>query len=227
MSSASSEARQHTAHAHTEVKRVERRAQVDEERIVHRTGKYAHIVRQVANPLVEQRLVVGHRARSDVGRHCVQSLAFAEERRLAALNHGDGVGLPQTEALGTRTRQRSDRRNTGNAAHQTGEQSWLANFRGEAELESDVFDSVLIVIDLHFIEHVGIEGKIVWPVGRFEKRIDVKDHGDAVRMVVTDEGVPVGYVRGAIERCDGSLAMAGRKQVGRSQHEQRHDEGHH
>jgi len=50
---------------------------------------------------------------------------------------------------------------------------------------------------------------------------------DAVRVVVADEGVPVGYVCTVIECGNGGFTVAGCEQAGWNQHEQRHGEGHH
>src|SRR5207302_4437380 len=50
---------------------------------------------------------------------------------------------------------------------------------------------------------------------------------DAVRVVVADEGVPVGYVCTVIECGNGGFAVAGCEHAGWNQHEQRHGEGHH
>ena len=98
--------------------------------------------------------------------------------------------------------------------------------RVEAELETDVGFSILVVVDVHYIANVGIEGKVVGSVGGLEKAVDVEDHGDAVGMIVADKGVPVSHVRAVVECGDGGLAMAGREQAGWNQHEQRHGEGH-
>jgi len=49
---------------------------------------------------------------------------------------------------------------------------------------------------------------------------------DAVRVVVADEGVPVGYVCTVIECGNGGFAVAGCEHAGWNQYEQRHGEGH-
>src|SRR5689334_15323545 len=85
--------------------------------------------------------------------------------------------------------------------------------------------SVLIVIDLHFIEHVGIKGKVIGPIRGFKKTIDVENHGDSIWMVIADERVPIGHVRAVIQCRDGSFAVAGCKNVGWHQHKHRCNKG--
>src|SRR5215469_7140510 len=107
--------------------------------------------------------------------------------------------LPQGETFGAGTVQRSNGRNAGNAADITGEHVRQANLRKETELEGDVFHSVAVIVNLHLVSHVGIEGEVVGAVGRFEERVNVEDHRYPVRMVIADERVPVGYVRGVVQ----------------------------
>ena len=84
----------------------------------------------------------------------------------------------------------------------------------------------MVVVHIHDVADIGIEGEVVGAVRRFEKPVDVENHGDAVGMVVADKGVPVSYVRTVVECGDWRLAMAGCKQAGWNQHEQHHGEGH-
>ena len=219
--------RQHAADSHAEVEGVEGRAQVDVERIIHSSREDANIVAQVVNCLVEQRLVIRHSPRAHVGWNREQRLPIVQASGFSVLDHGYGVILEQAQTFGACSVQRRDRRDTSNASHQCSEQVGLTEFGGETELEDYVFHPVLVVVYPHFIEHIGIEGKIVGAIRWLEERINVEDHGDPVRVIVADKGVPVGDVRGTIECRNRSFAMAGRKQAGRYQHEQRHGEGHH
>ena len=85
---------------------------------------------------------------------------------------------------------------------------WLADLRLEAELEGDVVQSVLIVVDVHFVQHAGIEGEIVGSVGGFKLK------GSTFRMnvtfggiVIADKGVPVRNIGGAVQCRNRCFAM--------------------
>ncbi len=82
-----------------------------------------------------------------------------------------------------------------------------------------------IVIDLHFVKHVGIKGKVVGPIRRFKKTVDVENHGDFIWMVIADERVPIGHVRAMVQCRDGSFAVAGCNQIGWHQHAHRCNKG--
>src|SRR5262249_24389313 len=143
-----------------------------------------------------------------------------EVRNFAILEHGHGVGLTKTQAVGARPIEGSDWRNASESTDEAGKQAGLANLRVETKLEGDVLFSILVVVNFHFVENVGIEGEIVRAVGGFKERIDIQNHGDPVRMVKADERVPIGHVGGAVERGNWRLAMAGSKQAAGKQHSQ-------
>src|SRR5207247_9879844 len=144
------------------------------------------------NALVERILIGGQGHRSHVRGHRRQRVSVGQVCGDAVLNHGDRICLAQAEALRTGTAERSDLWNAGNAADKSGEHSRLTNLGVETELESDVLNSVMVVVNLHLIANVGIEGEVVGSIGWLEEPVDVKDHGDAVGMMVTDKCVPVG-----------------------------------
>jgi hypothetical protein len=169
--------RQHAAAGFgPEVQRVEGAAEVDVERIVGRAGEAANAVAEVVDALVVERLVVRHRARAHIGRHRVELAAAAQIERPAVADGRHGVALAQAEAFGAGAVEGGDLRNAEQAAHEAGEDARVALFGLEAELERDVFDRVVVVVDLHLVEHVGIEGEVVGPVGRLEQRIDRQHH---------------------------------------------------
>ena len=89
--------RKYAAYSHSEVQSIESRAQIDEERVIGRSGPNAQVVAQAIDSLVEQGLIVGHGQRADVGRNSVERLSTAQASGHAILDHGDGIGLPQTK----------------------------------------------------------------------------------------------------------------------------------
>jgi hypothetical protein len=120
--------------------------------------------------------------------------------------------LPRSaEALRPGAVERGDLRDAEQAADEAGEDAGVALLGLEAELQGDVGDRVVVVVDLHLVEDLGIEGKVVRAVGRLEQGIHRQDHGQLGRVVVADERVPVGDVGGAIERGDRRLAVIGRE----------------
>lgn len=153
---------QHTASgSHAKVQRIEEATQVDEERIGNRTCECPDSVRQRVDALLAERGVIRHGARADVGGNGEQSLTVVELLVVGAGQHGDGICLPLAEALRTRAVQSSDRWQTGQSSHEPSEHIGQANLCLELELEGDIFHTVMVVIDLHFVQHVGIEGKII------------------------------------------------------------------
>src|SRR5260370_23131730 len=155
---------QHATDSHAEMQRIERRSHITEKRSIHRTRKYSRPIAQLKNPQVEMRLLIRHGVGPNVRRDRIQRPSTGQVCGLAVLDHGDGVGLAQTEAFRSRSVESGDRRNAGQVSYEPREQSGQADLRIESELKSDVFYSVLVVVNLHFIENVGIERKIVGTV---------------------------------------------------------------
>src|SRR5262249_25144025 len=122
------------------------------------------------------------------------------------------VSLAEAQALRSRSVQRRNRRNTGNAANESGEHARKSDFRAEAELKDDVFHAVASVVDLHLIQNVWIERKVVGAIRRFEKRIDVQNQDDLGRILGTNEREPICYVSLLVKRGDGRFTMAGGKE---------------
>jgi hypothetical protein len=73
----------------------------------------------------------------------------------------------------------------------------------------DVFLAVVIVVYVHFIQNVGIEGKVVGAIGGLQERVDVQNHHDVIWFCRIDEGVPVRDVGLLIESGDGRFALPG------------------
>src|SRR5450755_4701398 len=217
---------QYATDTHAEIERVEGCSQVDEEWIVHRTGEDPHVAPQIDHPLVEERVVVRHGQRADIRRNRIGRLAFGQVGGYSVLDHGDGVRLAKAKTFRTRAAQGRDLGNSGDSSDKSGEDPGQLNLGCETKLERDVRHPVLIVVDFHFVQDIGIERKIVGPVGRLKEGIDVENHGDAIRMVVAYERVPIGNVGCVIKSGDWRFAMAGGKHAGRNQHEYRHREGH-
>ena len=172
---------------------------------------------KVVDPLLGERRVVGHGARTHVRRH-------GEDRGLGgqvgahggiarAFDHGYGVVLPQAQAGCAAAIQRSDGRRDHPAdsaarAHETGEEPGSADFGGEAEFEGDVLDGIVGVIDLDAVKNIGIEGKIVGTIGRLEKSVHVQNERDLTRVVIADECEKVGDVSGMVQCGQGRFAVA-------------------
>src|SRR5579863_1294460 len=131
------------------------------------------VIAEIKYPLLKQFAIARHGLWADVRRHSVKCFAFAQHSAYAVLDHHHRVSLPKTQTFGTLASQRSNRRNAGNAADKAGENIRHADFRLETELESDIRNSVAIVVDMHFIENVGIERKIIGSVGGFQEPVDV------------------------------------------------------
>src|SRR5260370_269102 len=112
----------------------------------------------------EKRLIIRHGVWPNVRRDRIQRPSTGQVCGLAVLDYGDGVGLAQIEAFRSRSVESGDRRNAGQVSYEPREQSGHADLRIESELKSDVFYSILVVVNLHFIENVGIERKIVGTV---------------------------------------------------------------
>ena len=110
-------------------------------------------------------------------------------------------------------------------ACEAGEEAGVADLGLEADPEGDVVVRGVAVIDLDVVENAGVEGEVVGSVARLEEGIDVHDEGDAIGMVVADEGVEVGDVGFVIERGDRSFAMAGGETLKRYGDEQTQGEG--
>ena len=155
-----------------------------------------------------------------------------ERDLLAAANHSDLIGLAQAQALGTRPVERGDgrrdqRRSRGYrrrrvarrgdpvaGADEADRHVRHADLGLEPDPEDDVRTGVLIVVDVELVQQVVVEREVVRPVARLQERIDGQDHGDRIGGVRADEGVPVGDVRGAVDRGDRRLAMAGGERIG-------------
>src|SRR5262249_31947209 len=152
-------------------------------RVGDRSRKYVDRARKRIDALLAQRVVIWHRARSDVARNREECLRFTKVGDGAVLgNHRDGVGLAQIETFRPRTVKSSDRRNAGEVADETGEHAWGANGGGETKLKRDVGHAVAVIVDLHFIENAGVEREVVRSVGRLQKRVDVHDHDDVIGL---------------------------------------------
>src|SRR3984957_8087415 len=182
-----------------EVQRIESRAQIDEERIIGGSGPDSHAAGQSVDSLLEERLVVGHGLRTHIGGHCIQRLAGVQNLRLFVLDHDYGVVLAQAETFRTCASQCGDGRNAGDAAGESGEQVGLTNLGIEAKLEGNVIQSVLIVVNVHLVKHVGVEGEIVGSVGGFEQRVNIQDECNLGGIVITNKSVPVGDIGGTIQ----------------------------
>src|SRR5262249_2429758 len=152
--------------------------------------------------------------------------SFSKVRRFAVLDHGYGVGLAQAQALRTWALQRRNRRKACKVSDKAGKQAWYSDLCLEAELESDVFDAIVVIVHFHFVEQIGIKGEVVGPMRWFEERIHVQNHRDQVRVVVADKRVPVGNVSSTVERGNGSFAVTRREQGRRwKQHQRRQGYG--
>ena len=125
------------------------------------------------------------------------------------IDQGDAVRLAQAEALRTIAVEGRDGRNVQQAADETGEDFGKTEFVFDTEVKRDVFVAVVVVVDLHLIEDVGVEGEVVGAVGRFQKRVDIEDHDHLVGMFGADEGVPVGDVGLLVQGRNRRFAMAG------------------
>src|SRR5208283_4262027 len=146
----------HASDSHAKVQGVKRRAQVDVEGIIYRPGEHSHTVAQVVDPLLEQGVVIGHGARAYIGRHGVEGLSTVQVGMLTVLHHGDGVVLPQAQTFGTRPVQRSNRWDAGDTPDKPREHIGQAYLRGETELKRNVLDAVEIVVNLHFVQYIGV-----------------------------------------------------------------------
>ena len=78
----------------------------------------------------------------------------------------------------------------------------------EAELKRNSGKRGLIVVDFYLVNDRRIEREIVRPIARLQKRIDTKDEGDAVRMVIADKRIEIGDVSRVIQRGNGRFPVA-------------------
>src|SRR6185312_4169659 len=95
-------------------------------------------------------------------------------------------------------------RNSRNAADKPCKDAGLTDFGVKAEFETNIRLAVAVIIHIHDIANIGIEGKVIGSVRRLEKAIHVENHGHAIGVIVTYKSVPIGYIRGMVQCGDGA-----------------------
>ena len=85
----------------------------------------------------------------------------------------------------------------------------------KSELEGDVRPRILIVVDLDLIHDRWVKREVVRSVARLQKRIDVHDERDAIRMIVADKRIKIGDVSRVIQGGDRRFPVARCKCAGR------------
>src|SRR5262249_2388294 len=148
---------------------VEGGSEIDPEGIVHRSCEYGDPLIEVIGAGVKHRAVVdGARTRVSRNREERRTIGIGELPFLAASHHASGVRLTEVQTgivevpnLG-RYDQHSSVGIEGAVVPNPCQGRVHARqlvLRVESKLESDVRQSVPIVVDLDFVEYVGIEGE--------------------------------------------------------------------
>src|ERR1039457_6271227 len=205
---------------------VEDAAHIDEEGVRHGAGEDADAIVKRVDALLPKLPVVGHGTRTHVGRYGVQGLIVGQPLTAGGGDHGDAVSLPEAKTLRAVTIQRRDRRYPREASDEARKHAWISGFCFEAELEDYVRNTIMIVVDFHFIEDAGIERKVVRAVRRLQERVDVEDQDHAVGMFRAHEGKPICDVGLLIQGSDRRLAVAGRERGWWLNCERRGHDGH-
>jgi len=90
-------------------------------------------------------------------------------------------------------------------------------------LETDIRSSVMVIVHVHDVANIWIEGEMIGSIRWLEKIIDVEDRGDAIGVIVAHERVSIRDARGVIQCDDRRSTMARCKQAGWNHHQQPHD----
>ena len=191
-----------------DVDQIERRAKVDEERIVALTREHLTPTGDRVDRRCDETRVVGRRLGADVvgWRQQVATerldrldLAVGPERDLA-----DVICLNDVQVL---VRAGGGVEGDGAAVVQEGVR--VLDRRVELESIGDVFGAVTGVVDLDLVPDVVRETEEVRATGRLLKRDEVRDEGRGVGLVWADECVDVRVVRRRVLADTWRFAVAG------------------
>jgi hypothetical protein len=180
------------ARRRTQVRRVEDRTEVDEERIVALAGEHLAAAPQVLDRSTGHRAVVGERLRTRVRRRDGQVVRNPPRLRPAVRPVGltdDVVGLGLVEL---RIVDRSD-------ARERLQVRVRVDLRVEDEPVGHVLPAVAGVVDVDVVAGAIVEPEEIRPVRRHLAGYPVRHDGQGIRCVLRREGVDVGVVRRRVE----------------------------
>ena len=213
------------------VDQVEDRAQVDGKALLalaheHLGGHRAagdvdrvHVLRGVGlvGRRVAQRLVTDVVHRLLEGGGATRGLAQRSAAALAAVaaHHGHTVGFRDVE-VGVRHSRHGARLSQGDGHHRTTDVqlhalACVGQRVVEAELEGDVFHRVAVVVDVDFVQRVGVELEVVGTTVGVLQRLVVGDQRDVIgaARLVAHEHVEVRAIHLGARGDEGRLSVAG------------------
>jgi hypothetical protein len=185
-----------------DVQRVERCAEVDEERVVDLAGEDLASARQGLHRLRRHGIVVGDRLGPDVvGRHrdVAQQRAGRAQPAVLVAQAGHRVRLLDVQV---RVVDRPDRRRGVEVG------VLVAHPRAEHEAVADVVAAVARVVDVQVVGRAVVEPVEVRASGGILEGNPVGDQRERPWCVGCREGVDVGVVRGGVERRQRRFAVA-------------------